>query len=90
MLANPLRSWRFAEVLGHLAKNARVDARVPAGYSRLDTVRAVPPKSEKLRDLSDLVALRREVDCEGAARLFPLKLVPCLLCCLIPVGFRDT
>ena len=59
--ANPVRSWRFAEALGHLAKNDRVDALMLATYGQLDSLRAVPPKPQKLRDLSDLVALRRKL-----------------------------
>ena len=61
VLANPLRSRRFAEALGHLAKNDRVDALMLATYGQLDNLRAVPPKAENLRDLSDLVALRRKL-----------------------------
>ena len=61
VLANPLRSRRFAEALGHLAKNDRVDALMLATFGLLDNLRAVPPKAENLRDLSDLVALRRKL-----------------------------
>ena len=59
--ANSLRSRRFAEALGHLAKNDRVDALMLVTYGQLDNLRAVQPKPQKLRHLSDLVALRREL-----------------------------
>ncbi len=59
--ANPLRSRRFAEALGQLAKNDRVDARLLAAYGQLDNLRSVPPKPAQLSDLSDLVALRRQL-----------------------------
>ena len=61
VLANPLRSRRLAEALGRLAKNDRVDALMLATYGQLDNLRAVQPKPRKLRDLSDLVAMRRKL-----------------------------
>ena len=83
VLVNPLRSRRFAEALGQLAKNDRVDARMLAAYGLLDNLRSVPPKPDKLNALSDLVALRRklvkhrealrklqgELDCEAAREI---------------------
>ena len=47
VLVNSLRSRRFAEALGQLAKNDRVDARMLAAYGLLDNLRCVPPKPDK-------------------------------------------
>ena len=67
VLANPTRSRRFAEAIGHLAKNDRVDALMLASYALLDNHRAVPPKPEKLRALSDLLVIRRKLVEQRAA-----------------------
>ena len=76
VLVNPLRSRRFAEAIGKLAKNDRVDAAMRARFGRLDGLETTPPQPRNLSLLSDLLAVRRkllaEVDpevagCPGAA-----------------------
>ena len=58
---NPLRSRRFAEAIGVLAKNDRVDAAMLARYGLLDGLEGSPPPSRNLVLLSDLLALRRKL-----------------------------
>ena len=58
---NPLRSRRFAEAIGGLAKNDRVDAAMLARYGLLDGLEGTPPPSRNLVLLSDLLALRRKL-----------------------------
>ena len=69
VLVNPLRSRRFAEALGRLAKNDRVDAGMLARFGLLDNLPETPPQAENLRQLSDLLALGRTLfDHLGAIR----------------------
>ena len=61
VLVNPLHSRRFAEAIGVLAKNDRVDAAMLARFGRLDGLEGTPPPSRNLVLLSDLLALRRKL-----------------------------
>ena len=58
---NPLSSRRFAEAIGVLAKNDRVDAAMLARYGLLDGLEGTPPPSRNLLLLSGLPALRRKL-----------------------------
>ena len=58
VLINPLRSRRFAESIGQLAKNDRVDAAMLARFGLLDNLEASPSQSPNLQHLSDLLVLR--------------------------------
>ena len=58
VLVNPLRSRRFAEAVGVLARNDRVDAAMPARFGLLDGLEGTPPRSRNLLLLGDLLALR--------------------------------
>ena len=70
VLVNPLRSRRFAEAIGKLAKNDRVDAAMRARFGLLDGFESTSPQPRNLSLLSDLLALRRkllaELDPEAA------------------------
>ena len=57
VLGNPLRSRRFAEAIGKLAKNDRVEAAMRARFGLLDGLEATPPQPHNLQLLSDLLAL---------------------------------
>ncbi len=61
VLVNPLRSRRFAEAIGKLAKNDRVDAAMLARFGLLDGLEATPPQPHNLQLLSDVLALRRKL-----------------------------
>ena len=61
VLVNPLRSRRFAEAIGMLAKNDRVDADMLARFGLLDGLEALPPQPRNLQLLSDLLVLRRKL-----------------------------
>ena len=61
VLVNPLRSRRFAEAIGKLAKNDRVEAAMRARFGLLDGLEATPPQPHNLQLLSDLLALRRKL-----------------------------
>lgn len=77
VLVNPLRSRRFAEALGRLAKNDRVDAGMLARFGLLDDLAATPPRPENLRQLSDLLTLRRKLlEQLGALRKLCAELDP--------------
>ena len=58
VLVNPVRSRRFAEAIGQLAKNDRVDASMLARFGLLDGLESTPPQQDILYQLSDLLALR--------------------------------
>ena len=58
---NPMRSRRFAEATGRLAKNDRVDAAMLARFGLLDNLESTPPQPRNLLLLSDLLALRRKL-----------------------------
>ena len=74
---NPLRSRRFAEAIGKLAKNDRVDAAMLARFGLLDGLDSTPPQAGNLRLLSDLLALRRKlVEQLGALRKLLAELDP--------------
>ena len=60
VLVNRLRSRRFAEAIGRLAKNDRVDASMLACYGLLDGLVQTPPKPANLCCLNDLLAIRRK------------------------------
>ena len=57
VLVNPLRCRRFAEALGQLAKNDRVDAAMLARFGLLDDLEATPPQPHKVA----LVAVMRRL-----------------------------
>ena len=77
VLVNPLRSRRFAQAIGQLAKNDRVDAAMLARFGLLDNLEATPPQPQNLQLLSDLLALRRKlVDQLGALRKLCAELAP--------------
>ena len=77
VLVNPLRSRRFAEAIGRLAKNDRVDAAMLARFGLLDNLEATPPQPRNLQHLSDLLALRRKlVEQLGALRKLCAELAP--------------
>ena len=61
MLVNPLRSRRFAEAVGVLARNDRVDAAMPARLGLVDGLQGTPPASLNLLLLRDLLALCRKL-----------------------------
>ena len=82
VLVNPLRSRRFAEALGQLAKNDRVDAAMLARFGLLDDLEATPPQPGNLQQLSDLLALRRKlVEQLGALRKLCAELGPAAAGC---------
>ena len=69
VLVSPLRSRRFAEAVGQLAKNDRVDASMLARFGLLQDLGPAPPQARNLRQLSDLLAVRRKlVEVRGALR----------------------
>lgn len=77
VLVNPLRSRRFAEATGQLAKNDRVDASMLARFGLLRDLQTTPPRQGNLRLLSDLLALRRKlVEQLGALRKLCAELDP--------------
>ena len=49
VLINPLRSRRFAEAIGQLAKNDRVDASMLARFGQLEDLEPTLPDSPNLR-----------------------------------------
>ena len=61
VVVNPLRSRRFAEAIGKLAKNDRVDAAMLARFGLLDGLDTTPPQPGNLRCLSDLLVLRHKL-----------------------------
>ena len=69
VLVNPLRSRRFAEAIGRLAKNDRVDASMLACYGLLSDLAGTPPKAPILHRLNDLIAIRRKHVAQRAAQL---------------------
>ena len=77
VLVNPVRSRRFAEAIGQLAKNDRVDASMLARFGLLDDLESTPPQPDILYRLSDLLALRRKlVEHLGALRKLCAELDP--------------
>ena len=77
VLVNPLRSRRFAEALGQLAKNDRVDAAMLARFGLLAGLESSPPAPCNLTLLNDLVALRRKlVEQRAALRKLRGELAP--------------
>ena len=76
VLVNPLRSRRFAEALGQLAKNDRVDAAMLARFGQLDSLVATPPQDDNLQLLSDLLAARRKLVIQlGALRKLRAEII---------------
>ena len=61
VLVNPLRSRRFAEAVGVLAGNDRVDAAMLARFGLVDGLEGTPPRPRNLLLLGDLLALRRKL-----------------------------
>lgn len=61
VLVDPLRSRRFAEAVGQLAKNDRLDASLLARFGLLPDLEPTPPRARNLRLLGDLLAVRREL-----------------------------
>ncbi len=83
VLVNPLRSRRFAEALGQLAKNDRVDATMLARFGRLADLQATPPQAANLRLLQDLLVARRKlVEQLGTLRKLTAELDPQAARCL--------
>ena len=83
VLVNPLRSRRFAEAIGRLAKNDRVDAAMLARFGLLDGLEATPPQPHNLQLLNDLLALRRKLlEQLGALRKLAAELDPEAAGCL--------
>ena len=77
VLVNPLRSRRFAEAIGKLAKNDRVDAAMLARFGLLDGFESTSPQPRNLSLLSDLLALRRKLlEQFGALRKLLAELDP--------------
>ena len=77
IVVNPLRSRRFAEALGQLAKNDRVDAAMLARFGLLAGLEPTPPQPHNLQRLSDLLVLRRKlVEQLGALRKLSAELDP--------------
>ncbi len=75
VLVNPLRTRRFAEALGQLAKTDTIDAAALAAYGTafLD-LPATPPRSQFLDRLADLLVLRTQHrDAQGALRLSAME-----------------
>ncbi len=60
VLVHPLRSRRFAEAIGSVAKTDRVDAAMLARFGTLDNLAASDPAPQQQR-LSDLLAVRRQL-----------------------------
>ena len=58
VLGNPLRSRRFAEAVGVLAGNDRVDAAMLARFGLVDGLEGTPSRPRNLLLLGDLLALR--------------------------------
>ena len=58
VLVNPLRSRRFAEAVGVLAGNDRVDAAMLARFGLVAGLEGTPPRPRNLLLLGDLLALR--------------------------------
>ena len=63
------RARRFAEAIGRLAKNDRVDASMLACYGLLSDLAGTPPKAPILHRLNDLIAIRRKHIAQRAAQL---------------------
>ena len=83
VLVNPRRSRRFAEALGQLAKNDRVDAAMLARFGQLDSLVATPPQDDNLQLLSDLLAARRKLVIQlGALRKLRAELAPEAAACI--------
>ena len=77
VLVNPLRSRRFAEAIGKLAKNDRVEAAMLARFGLLDGFESTSPQPRNLSLLSDLLALRRKLlEQLGALRKLLAELDP--------------
>ena len=77
VLVNPLCSRRFAEALGQLAKNDRVDAAMLARFGCLEGLEPTPPQPRNLVLLSDLLAVRRKLVTQlGALRKLVAELAP--------------
>ncbi len=82
VLVNPLRSRRFAEAIGTLAKNDRVDAAMLASFGLLAGLEGTPPQPHNLKLLSDLLVLRRKlVEQLGALRKLCAELDPAAASC---------
>ena len=82
VLVNPLRSRRFAEAIGRLAKNDRVDASMLARFGLLEDLESTPPLPANLLRLSDLLALRRKlVEQLGTLRKLCAELDPDAAAC---------
>ena len=72
VLVNPLRSRRFAEAVGVLARNNRVDAAMLARFGLLEGLEGTPPRSRNLLLLGDLLALRGKLVEQLAAGVGPV------------------
>ena len=59
VLVQPARARRFAQAFGKLAKTDRVDAAMLARLGRLEGMETTTPTAENLRQLKDLVLIRR-------------------------------
>jgi transposase len=66
-IVNPLRSRRFAQALGELAKTDSIDARLLAILGETLAPKSVPPRSQALEELQELVHARNAATAEAAA-----------------------
>ena len=66
-VVNPLRSRLFAEAMGALAKTDAVDARLLAILGESLEPKAVPPSSEAIEELQELVQARSAAVAEASA-----------------------
>ncbi len=66
-VVNPLRTRRFADTLGQLAKTDRIDARTLALFAAMIAPETVTPESPALARLRELLAARRQLCDERVA-----------------------
>jgi len=66
-IVNPLRSRRFAQAVGELAKTDSIDARLLAILAESLAPKSTPPASQTLEELQELVHARNAVTAEAAA-----------------------
>jgi transposase len=66
-VVNPLRSRRFAQALGELAKTDSIDARLLAVLGESLAPKSTPPASKALEELQELVHARNAATAEAAA-----------------------
>lgn len=72
VVVNPLRSRKFAESIGILAKTDKVDARMLAHFAGWNGHEATPPLAENLANLQEIVRSRASAVAERTALLHEL------------------